>query len=433
MKKVIFIISIIVPLAVNGQEIKEAPKYGITFSGFVKTDIFYDSRQTVNIREGHFLLYPENISADADNNDVNARPNFNILSIQTRLKGTITGPEAFGAKTSGVIEADFFGNENSSFSDLNGFRLRHAFLKMNWKSTELLVGQYWHPMFIAESFPGVVSFNTGVPFQPFSRNPQIRLTKSSGNIKAIGVLFSQRDFTSTGPQYTFSGNKYTQTVAASSKYIRNSSIPNAHLQIQITPDSTENLFGAGVDYKTLMPDLYTVNNARTKKFSSTEMLPSVSAIAFAKFKFSPLTVRLEAVYAQNGYDMVMTGGYAVSNVADTATGARHFTNLNTASVWFDATTNGKKVQGGLFAGYSKNLGSSDLIETTDLFARGSDIASVYRIAPRIIFLSAKTEVAFEAEYTTASYGKFTPNTKGTITDLNKVSNIRLLLAFIYRF
>jgi hypothetical protein len=432
MKKIIIML-LMVPFVVNGQDVKETPKYGITFSGFVKTDIFYDSRQTVNIREGHFLLYPENISSDADNNDINAKSNFNILSIQSRLKGTITGPEAFGAKTSGVIEADFFGNENSSFSDLNGFRLRHAFLKMNWKSTELLVGQYWHPMFIAESFPGVVSFNTGSPFQPFSRNPQIRITKSAGNIKVIGVLFSQRDFTSTGPQYTFSGNKYTQSVVASSKYIRNSSMPNAHLQVQITPDSTENLFGAGVDYKTILPDLYTVNNARSKKFTSSELLPSVSAIAFAKLKFSPLTIRIEAVYAQNGYDMVMTGGYAVSNVADTATGTRHFTNLNTASIWLDATTNGKKIQGGLFAGYLKNMGSSDIIETSDIFARGSDIASVYRIAPRLIFISGKAEIALEAEYTSAAYGKFTVNTKGTVSDSKSVNNIRVLSAFIYRF
>jgi hypothetical protein len=432
-KGIIHIILFVVPCIVHGQDQKEAPKYGIVFSGFVKTDIFFDSRQTVNIREGHFLLYPENISLDANNRDINAKSNFNILSIQSRLKGTITGPEAFGAKTSGVLEADFFGNENSSFSDLNGFRLRHAYLKLTWKKSELLVGQYWHPMLIAESFPGVVSFNTGAPFQPFSRNPQIRLTKSSGNLKLIGVLFSQRDFTSTGPQYTFSGNKYTQSVVASSKYTRNSSIPNVHLQLQFTPDSTENLFGAGIDYKTIMPDLYTVNNARSKKFTSSETLESFSAIAFARFKLSPITVRLEAVYAQNGYDLVMTGGYAVSNVIDTATGARHFTNLNTASVWIDATTNGKKIQGGLFAGYSENLGSSDIIETSDIFARGADIKSLYRIAPRIIFISGKSEIALEAEYTSAAYGKFNSNTKGNITDIKNAENTRLLLAFIYRF
>jgi hypothetical protein len=97
--------------------------FGISFSGFVKTDIFYDTRQSVVIREGHFLLYPQNENLDVNGNDVNDKSSFNMLSIQTRLNGKITGPDAIGAKTSGVIEGEFFGH---SESDINGFRLRHA-------------------------------------------------------------------------------------------------------------------------------------------------------------------------------------------------------------------------------------------------------------------------------------------------------------------
>ena len=99
-----------------------------------------------------------------------------MLSVQTRLVGKITGPDAFGAKTSGYIEAEFFG---TSDADVNGFRLRHAYVKLNWTTTELLIGQFWHPMFITESFPEVVSFNTGAPFQPFNRSPQIRVTQTA--------------------------------------------------------------------------------------------------------------------------------------------------------------------------------------------------------------------------------------------------------------
>jgi hypothetical protein len=51
----------LIPFLLNAQEKKEEAKFGITVSGFVKTDIYYDSRQSVNIREVHFLLYPENI------------------------------------------------------------------------------------------------------------------------------------------------------------------------------------------------------------------------------------------------------------------------------------------------------------------------------------------------------------------------------------
>ncbi|MCB0316360.1 MAG: hypothetical protein KDH84_24420, partial [Calditrichaeota bacterium] len=103
-------------------------------------------------------------------------------------------PDAFGAKASGVIEGAFFGHTND---DINGFRLRHAFVKLAWEKTALYFGQYWHPMFVTAVFPGVVSFNTGVPFQPFSRNPQFRLEQTmSSSAKFIVALLSQRDFAS---------------------------------------------------------------------------------------------------------------------------------------------------------------------------------------------------------------------------------------------
>jgi len=435
MRRLIFalLVFILLPIFSFSQEKKEEPKFGITFTGFVKTDIFYDTRQNVNIREGHFLLYPDNKSLDPNLRDINAKSTFNILSIQSRLSGAIKGPDAFGAKTSGVMEADFFGNENASFSDLNGFRLRHAFVKLKWESSELLVGQYWHPMFIAESFPGVVSFNTGAPFQPFSRNPQVRFTKFHGGLKLIGVLYSQRDFTSIGPEYKFENSLYSSTAVASSKYLRNAGIPNVHFQLQFNPDSSEHVFGAGLDYKSLLPELYTISYDKTAKFKSSETISSLSGIVFAKFKFKPVTVKLEGVYAQNAYDMVMIGGYAVQQINDTLTGSKDFTNLNTLSVWFDANTNGKKVQVGLFAGYTKNLGSADNIKTSSFYARGSNIDNVLRIAPRVTFISGKLDIAFELEHTVATYGKTNGDKKGGVTEGKAIANTRGLVAFVYKF
>ncbi len=158
--------------------------------------MFYDSRQTVSVREGHFLLYPKPVLADKDGRDINAVSSFHMLSIQTRLLGRVTGPDAFGAKTSGLIEGEFFG---TSDADINGFRLRHAFVRLNWAKTELLVGQFWHPMFVTESFPEVVSFNTGAPFQPFNRSPQVRLTRTLGRWSLAATALAQRDFPSNGP------------------------------------------------------------------------------------------------------------------------------------------------------------------------------------------------------------------------------------------
>ena len=56
MKRILIItLTLIITLGVSAQEEK---KFGIKFSGYVKNDFFWDSRQTVAAREGHFLLWP---------------------------------------------------------------------------------------------------------------------------------------------------------------------------------------------------------------------------------------------------------------------------------------------------------------------------------------------------------------------------------------
>ena len=105
-KIVIFFIGAAIAFCVCAQDDKN--KFGISFSGFVKSDFFYDSRQTVSIREGHFLLYPAAESLDAAKTDINGKSSFNFLSIQTRLTGTITAPDAFGAKVKGRDRSRFF-------------------------------------------------------------------------------------------------------------------------------------------------------------------------------------------------------------------------------------------------------------------------------------------------------------------------------------
>ena len=180
----------------NSTETKP-PAFGINFSGFVNTDIFFDSRQTVMARDGDWLFYPENVKKDPDGKDINANGTFSILSIFTRISGNITGPEIFKAKTSGLIEGEFYGNIPAN---INTFRLRHAYVRLNWKKTELLIGQYWHPMFVPTCIPETVAINAGAPFLVFSRNPQVRVTRQFGNFRLMLAAITQVDATSTGPE-----------------------------------------------------------------------------------------------------------------------------------------------------------------------------------------------------------------------------------------
>ena len=404
MKKIIFLVLINTLLFAQS----EKPNFGITFSGFVKSDFIFDSRQTASIREGHFLLYPQNENLDINGKDINAKSSFNMLSIQSRLTGKITGPDAFGAKTGGQIEGEFFGTTDG---DINGFRLRHAFVKFDWENLSLLAGQTWHPMFILEMFPGVVSFNTGVPFQPFSRNPQIKLTYSVDKIKLIFAALSQRDFQSNGPD------------GFSSNYLRNSVIPNLHAQIQINQDN--NLFGAGIDFKKLTPRI-----ATTKKIVTDNSINSISFTGYSKLNFDPILIKAQAVYGNNLADHLMLGGYAVKSF-DNITGEEEYTSLSVFSVWGEIST-GKEIELALFGGCTKNLGATDNTTGT-YFGRGTNIENVFRLSPRVQWNSGKSRFSTELEYTSAAYG--TPNNlnKGKVENTKNVSNLRLLFAVYYFF
>lgn len=401
MKKLI-ILAAMLSNYINAQS---SDAFGVKVSGFIKTDIILDSRQTIGAREGHFLLYPANVNLDVNGNDLNDISSFNTLAIQSRVSAKVTAPDALGAKTGGMLEGEFFGTTEG---DINGFRLRHAFITLKWNSTTLLVGQTWHPMFITDVFPQVVSFNTGAPFQPFSRNPQVRITHSIDNFNLIAALCSQRDITSTGP------------IGYSTSYLKNAILPNAHFQLQY--NSSNLVAGSGIDYKKLVPRIETV-----KKIQTDESVSSYSLLGYLKIKTESADFLFEGVYGGNNSDLMMLGGYGVTNT-DPNTGIENYSATKAFSVWTDINF-GKDIQPGIFIGYSKNLGSDDEIKGA-IYSRAGNIDNLFRISPRLVINSGKFRVAAEFEVTSAAYG--TTDNYAKVANTKTVTNYRGLMG-VYLF
>jgi len=402
-----------------GAQNKENNDVTFKLGGFIKNDFFYDTRQTVSAREGHFLLWPEKPLLDIENNDINDASSFNFLSIQTRLNLTIAAPVTNGVKTTGHVEGAFFGHSNA---DINGFRLRHAFVKFEWKNSEVLFGQFWNPLFVTSTFPDVVSFNTGCPFQAFSRNPQIRYTKAAGNFKIIAAALSQRDFANVGPQGT------------SSSYLRNAAMPDMHVQAHYSisnPDAGPKfIFGGGAAYKKIVPELVTAQNYKTSA-----SVKGITYMGFARAVLQPVTIKAQYLMGQNVNDLLMIGGYGISQITDQAKGLVEYAPLRTNAYWLDVHTNGQAFQLGIFLGMSENLGATkDLVAGSTTTGMGTDIKSLYRISPRLIFNSGKARFAIECEYTGAKFGSVntTENRKGIPVNVQDVSNLRLLLG-VYLF
>lgn len=409
MKKfvLLFCISIISLQQLTAQSDQQEPKkFGICFKGFIKSDYWYDSRQVVASREELFLFYPKNVLIGKDGKDLNGEDYVNFSPVTSRLTGIITGPDAFGAKTSGMMEADFSGVTNE---DINGFRLRHAIGKLTWERSELLFGQYWHPMFVTEVFPNVISLNTGAPFQPFIRNPQISYIRYINRFNIGLTALSQRDNTNDGPQ-GFKG-----------VYIRNALTPNLHLQIQYKSD--HHVLGIAGDWKTLRPRLATDSMEIT-----TSRVNSYATMAYWKYNHGLITWRCKAIYGQNLTEHLLLGGYAVKT-HDTLTDIMTYTPTHHLFVWGNIQY-GKKFVYNLFAGYAYNFGTSEA-NTGKYYSRGADIAYVYRIAPSVSWVSNAVQISFEPEYTVAAYGN--PDQNGVVQNTSEVANLRLLLTFFYFF
>jgi len=414
MRKCFILFLIVIPIIGLAQEKKN---FTVKLHGFVKSDLLFDSRQTVNVREGHFLLYPKNEDLDKEGNDINAQPTLNMLSIQTRLKILATGPDVWGAKTIGYIEGEFFGTTNA---DVNGFRLRHAFVKLQWPKTMFLAGQYWHPLFNVRCYPGTVSFNTGAPFQPFARNPQLRFNQAFGKFNVTVTALWQRDFVSFGPS------------GPSSIYLRNSVAPIFNIRLEFYSKNEGNgnefLAGTSINYKMLTPRISTDSSYKTNT-----KINSIGFSAYFKMKVKPLTLKLNGFYGGDATDLTMLGGYAVKEIIDPDKNTVSYTPICISAFWIDLHTNGKKFQYGLFAGYSKNHGPREnVMADGSVYARGANIDYAYRVSGRMIYNNGKFRLAPEVEYTVAAYeteyGK-----PLEITNSNPIGNFRVLVGFYYFF
>jgi hypothetical protein len=403
-----------------------APNWGIKFYGFVRNDVMYDTRQVISARpanQGELLLYPANISNDVNGKDINAAASFNMLAITSRVGTSITGPNAFGAKTSAILEAEFFGNANGNE---NVFRMRHAFAKLAWKKTQLGFGQYWHPLFVTDCFPGVISFNTGIPFQPFARNPQIRLTQKLGkDFNLIIAALSQAEaFVSPGSSTGIA----LGTPAASQTFMNDAVVPNLHAQLQYKSNSL--VAGAAFDFKELRPALKASLDA--SMVSSNEKVKSSTFEVYAKLITKSLIFKTEYVAGQNMYDHLMFGGYLAYGVTPKIS----YRPMKVSAYWAEIMGTGKKTIPGIFIGYTKNNGASASGAVTSysrsVTANATSIDNVLRIAPRLEIVSGKFKFGTEIEYTAANYGVAGSNGKvaGTVT---KVNNTRLLFITSFSF
>ncbi len=373
--------------------------------GFINHEMMRDSRAVVAAREGTVILFPQPIRKDHLGNDLNDRSSFNFMVLSSRLGVVVEGYSAFGANASVQIETDFLGTAAGLH---HMARLRHAFVKMDWGRSSLLAGQYWHPMFVPSVFPSTISFAGGVPFHTLNRSPQLQFNYLFEGVRLSAYLLGQSDFASLGP------------IGSSAQYLRNSGLPEAALQFSLSGQYGE--FGGTAAYQVLKPGLSSI------EYVSDSPMKSFSASAFGRLDHDLLTWKFQSSYSKNPSHLVMLGGYGEAGVSEG--GAMQYAGLPSWSSWTDLETSHQRLHFGLMIGYAKTLGSSRDI-TGDVWARGADIASLYRVGPRVALVSGNTLFGVEVLADWAAYGN--PDIKYQVKDTQMVHNTRLAFLVKHTF
>jgi len=372
--------------------VPETLAQSVSIDGYVRTEAIYDTRQVLQVRDGEFHLYPLPASA------ASAANNFLMASFQSRV-GISTSPDSIlNGEMKARVEADFFGSSDANLSTL---RLRIAFVTWTSGKNELLVGQFWSPMFTLDVYPRVVGFATGAPFQPFARFPQVRFTRELSNLNVELAITSQRD------AYAEIGGGKLQ---------HQSGKPALHLHL--VSRKNEVVWGVGGTSKTVRPD------PASGSFSAR------AATAYASWNPGNTLVRLKGVWGEDLADHLMTGGFV------TASGGSAVP-MSLISTWMDVSHKFGRWAPGLFIGYLTNQGSriGTLEEIQSSNARAENMVNLFRIAPRVFFNEKNLKLAVEVELTSALYGdSYNSRHRPLATlDQQRVANVRTLITASYQF
>lgn len=420
MKKSIILLALLSG-GMAGMQAQTRP-FAYKFYGQVRADLFYNSRSNSETVDGLFYMYPKDVLPDANGEDRNDYANGGLYTLYSRLGVDVTGP-LLGDKirTSAKVEVDFRGSgTNYSF-----LRLRHAYFDLDWGKSALRIGQAWHPLY-GDVAPSILNLNTGAPYQPFSRAPQIRYRYTGSHLVATAAAVWQSQYLSVGPSSNVAGMTAT---AKSQNFLKNSCIPELYAGLDYKTSGF--LVGAGVHVSSVVPrteSVVDVAGTTTQAiYKVNERITSVSGEAHLKYADSRWLVAAKSVLGSNLTQTSSVGGYGITAI-DVQTGKQDYTPLRTSSSWLNVLY-GRKWRGGIFAGYIKNLGAGE--DVKGVLGTGTNIDRLTTATAELTYNIPHWKFGAEYSWVGAWYG--TNNEKGKVADTHLVKNNRILFTALFMF
>ena len=368
--------------------------------GFIRNYLTADSRAVNAGTEDLYFYMPKDISMK-DGYDANDGFNWRFVSLTSRLGVDVSGYKWGKMGVSGKVEADFYNLGKDSFVPV--LRLRQAFMKLTFDESpvSLTIGQAWHPM--AADMPHMNNLETGAPFNPFNRSPQVTadVNFGSGFTFTASVLYLNH-YLPTGP-------------SGKTKDYYKYGLPE--LYVGLGYKSAKFMGKVGVDMVNMRPyrtiaDWRVQDAANAKTIQVKSLLTTLSPFIYLQYTNGLFQLKAKSILAQGGEHMNLLSGYGVHSFNQDGT-ITYTPMQDWAS--FVSFQYGKKFQVMAMLGYMKQLGTTKDLTDNLLWmntAADAKIQQAFRATPTVAWNLGKFTVSLEYNLTAAQFGRGERNARG---------------------
>ena len=371
--------------------------------GFARNYAVIDSREVNGGTHDLYYYMPKDELPGADGSDLNDGFNWKFVSLTTRLGLDFSGYEYEGMGISGKVEADFYSlNGTGSAQTIAQFRLRQAYISLsnslqNGDKIVTNIGQTWHPM--GADLPHGINLESGAPFGPFNRSPQLMFHWTHGNLTLTsGFLYlsqylpmdAQTGGKSVNPYKYGWPEEYFGLTWKEGAFVNKLGITN----ILTKPVRTT-------------PDNYKANG----------LLDAATAFYFFQYTKDLFQLKAKVAYAMSGEHMNILSGYGIS-AYDATNHEYTYTPMQDLTSFISAQY-GKQVQVMGMIGWMKHLGTTeDLLGGAAVLgksvadggnlwlntAAATNIQQAFRVTPTVLWNMGKFQIGLEYDYTMAQFG-----------------------------
>lgn len=430
MRKSLFLISLAVLLTGGAASAQEEVPAQYKLYGFIRNYMVFDTHEVSAGTQDLYFYMPKDRNLDDEGTDLAEIPSFRMLALTTRLGLNVSGYRIGDLKVSGAVEGDFYCMNGS----VAAFRLRQAYMGLLWDNLvlgDLLVnvGQTWHPL--AADLPHVTNLETGAPFNPFNRSPQIMAHWTVGKVTWTGGILYPMQYLPTGPN------------GKSADYNKYGLIPEVYLGVSLKSGGF--LGRVGVDFFSIKPrwnaplisEANVVDGQRILVYDTswTKQLQSrlfaFSPFVFLQYTHGSFQVKAKSILAQAGEHLNLLSGYGAT--FDWNREELTYTPMQDWASYISFQV-GKKWQFLAMAGYMQRLGTTKGIFAYDdayvnsywlNSAADTRIQQAVRITPTIALNVGKLTFSLEYNGTAAFFGEGQYNIGGLYESGHWVLNHRI--------